>query len=138
PKVRAAAPALVAGRTMERGLPRTMVHASTRALRLAVRWVTEQEAVVLLAALGIVLSLTVFGKTAGEMQEGDLRDFDEGVLRMLRSPDNPSVPIRTDLARSGRDRRDRARRHDDSRAVPGHRGRLSGARRPLRRHRPRR
>ena len=51
-----------------------MVHASTRAVRLAIRWVTGQEAVVLLAALGIVLSLTVFGKTAGEMREGDLRD----------------------------------------------------------------
>jgi len=32
-----------------------MVHASTRAMRLAIRWVTGQEAVVLLAALGIVL-----------------------------------------------------------------------------------
>src|SRR5215470_1919828 len=70
-----------------------MVHASSRALRVAIRWVTGQEAVVLLAALGIALSLTVFGKTAGEMREGDLRSFDEGVLRMLRSPDDPSVPI---------------------------------------------
>src|SRR5262247_1860601 len=72
---------------------RTMVHASTRAVRLAIRWITEQEAAVLLAALGIVLSLTVFGKTAGEMLEGDLRDFDESVLRMVRSPDDSSVPI---------------------------------------------
>jgi len=55
--------------------------------------VTGQEAVVLLAALGIMLSLTVFAKTAAEMREGDLQDFDDGVLRMLRSPDDPSVPI---------------------------------------------
>ena len=70
-----------------------MVHVSTRAVRRAVRWVTGQEAVVLLAALGIVLSLTVFAKTAGEMGEGDLRELDDGVLRMVRSPDDPSVPI---------------------------------------------
>jgi len=70
-----------------------MIQASTKALRLAVRWLTAQEAVVLLAALGIVLSLFVFSKTAGEMLEGDLREFDEGVLRMLRSPDDPHVPI---------------------------------------------
>ena len=70
-----------------------MIHLSTRAVRLAVRWVTGQEAVVLLAALGIMLSLTVFAKTAAEMREGDLQDFDDGVLRMLRSPDDPNVPI---------------------------------------------
>ena len=70
-----------------------MVQVSTRAVRRAVRWVTGQEAVVLLAALGIMLSLTVFAKTAAEMREGDLQDFDDGVLRMVRSPDDPSVPI---------------------------------------------
>jgi undecaprenyl-diphosphatase len=70
-----------------------MVRGSAKVLRLAVRWVTAQEAAVLLAALGIVLSLTVFSKTAGEMLEGDLREFDDSVLRMLRSPDDPSVPI---------------------------------------------
>ena len=70
-----------------------MVHVSTRAVRRAVRWVTGQEAVVLLAALGIMLSLTIFAKTAAEIREGDLQDFDDGVLRMLRSPDDPSVPI---------------------------------------------
>jgi undecaprenyl-diphosphatase len=70
-----------------------MVHVSAKALRIAVRWLTGQEAVVLLAALGIVLSLTVFAKTAGEMREGDLREFDDGVLRLLRSPDDPNVPI---------------------------------------------
>ena len=70
-----------------------MVHVSTRAFRLAVRWLTGQEAVVLLAALAIVLALLAFSKTAGEMMEGDLREFDDGVLRMMRSADDPSVPI---------------------------------------------
>jgi len=70
-----------------------MVHASTRAFRLAVRWLTGQEAGVLLAALAIVLALLAFSKTAGEMREGDLREFDDGVLRMMRSADDPSVPI---------------------------------------------
>jgi undecaprenyl-diphosphatase len=70
-----------------------MVRATAKILRLAARWLTAQEAVVLLAALGIVVSLTVFAKTAGEMLEGDLREFDDGVLRQLRSPDDPSVPI---------------------------------------------
>src|SRR5262245_9335391 len=72
---------------------RTMVHVSARAVRLAIRWITGQEAAVLLAALGIVLSVPVLGKTAGEMREGDLRDFDESVLRMVRAPDDSSVPI---------------------------------------------
>ena len=70
-----------------------MMHASAKVFRLAVRWLTGQEAVVLLAALGIVLSLLVFAKTAGEMLEGDLREFDDGVLRLLRSQDDPNVPI---------------------------------------------
>ena len=74
-------------------MSRTMVHASTKAFRLAVRWLTGQEAGVLLAALAIVLALLVFSKTAGEMMEGDLREFDDGVLRMMRSADDPSVPI---------------------------------------------
>jgi hypothetical protein len=39
-----------------------MVHASSRAFRLAVRWLTGQEAGVLLAALAIVLALLVFSK----------------------------------------------------------------------------
>jgi undecaprenyl-diphosphatase len=74
-------------------MSRTTAHASTRAFRLAVRWLIGQEAVVLLAALAIVLALLAFSKTAGEMMEGDLREFDDGVLRMMRSADDPSVPI---------------------------------------------
>lgn len=70
-----------------------MVHTSARMLRLAVRWMTRQEAVVLLTAFVVVLALLAFSKTAAEMMEGDLRDFDDSVLRMMRSADDPSVPI---------------------------------------------
>jgi undecaprenyl-diphosphatase len=66
---------------------------ATKAVRLAVRWLTGQEAAVLLAALAIVLALLAFAKTAGEMMEGDLREFDDSVLRMMRSADDPTVPI---------------------------------------------
>ena len=62
-------------------------------LRLAFRWLTRQEAIVLLVAFGIILALLVFAKTTGEMLEGDLREFDEGVLRYLRDPHDPSKPI---------------------------------------------
>ena len=70
-----------------------MVAPSVRVFRLAVRWLTRQEAIVLLIAFGIILALLVFAKTAGEMLEGDMREFDEGVLRYLRDPDDPSKPI---------------------------------------------
>ena len=70
-----------------------MVRSSGTIVRRALHWLTGQEAAVLLAAFGIVVSLTVFSKTAGEMLEGDLRAFDDGVLRMLRSEHDPAVPI---------------------------------------------
>lgn len=70
-----------------------MVRGSATIVRRALHWLTGQEAAVLLAAFGIVVSLTVFSKTAGEMLEGDLREFDDGVLRMLRSERDPAVPI---------------------------------------------
>jgi undecaprenyl-diphosphatase len=70
-----------------------MSHPSPKTFRLALRWLTGQEAVVLLAALGIALALLVFAKTAAEMSEGDLREFDESVLQSLRRPDDSRVPI---------------------------------------------
>jgi undecaprenyl-diphosphatase len=70
-----------------------MVRGSARIVRRALHWLTAREAAVLLAALGIVLSLTVFSKTAGEMLEGDLRDWDESLLRLMRSEHDPAVPI---------------------------------------------
>ena len=70
-----------------------MVRGSAGMLRRTLHWLTGQEAAVLLAALGIVLALTVFSKTAGEMLEGDLREWDESILRLMRSPHDPAVPI---------------------------------------------
>jgi undecaprenyl-diphosphatase len=48
---------------------------------------------VLLAAFGVVLTLFAFIKTAEEMLEGDMRHFDEWLLRLLRREDNPAVPL---------------------------------------------
>src|ERR1700741_1632929 len=70
-----------------------MVGSSVRVFRLAFRWLTRQEAIVLLVAFAIVLALLAFAKTAGEMLEGDMREFDEGLLRYLRDSDAPSKPI---------------------------------------------
>ena len=57
------------------------------------RWLARQEAVVLLTALVIVVALYGFIEIAEEMRSGDMRHFDESVLRALRHPDNPRVPI---------------------------------------------
>jgi undecaprenyl-diphosphatase len=57
------------------------------------RWLASQEGPVLVAALGIVLGLFGFSKIAAEMLEGDLRDFDEWLLRLLRQPENLHIPI---------------------------------------------
>jgi undecaprenyl-diphosphatase len=64
-----------------------------RATVTASRWLASQEATVLLAALGVVLGLFGFSKIAAEMLQGDLQDFDEWLLRLLRRPENPHIPI---------------------------------------------
>jgi len=70
-----------------------VIRSSVSAFRLALRWLTRQEAIVLLAAFGIVFALFAFAKTTGEMLEGDMRDFDERLLLLLRRADNPHVPV---------------------------------------------
>lgn len=72
---------------------RIVFRPSFKALRLPLRWLARQEAVVLLAAFGVVLTLFAFIKTAEEMLEGDMRHFDEWLLRLLRREDNPAVPL---------------------------------------------
>ncbi len=47
----------------------------------------------LVAALGIVLALLGFIKIAEEVLEGDMPDFDEWLLLLLRRPDNPHIPV---------------------------------------------
>lgn len=47
----------------------------------------------LVAALGVLLALLGFIKTAEEVLEGDMRDVDEWLLRLLRRPDNSHIPV---------------------------------------------
>jgi undecaprenyl-diphosphatase len=63
------------------------------ALHLPLRWLGRQEAVVLLTALGIVVALYGFIEIAAEMRSGDMRQFDESLLRALRRPDDLRVPV---------------------------------------------
>jgi len=59
----------------------------------SVQWVRRQEGLVLLTALAVVLALFAFIKVTEEMLEGDTRAFDEWLLRSLRRPGQPEVPI---------------------------------------------
>jgi undecaprenyl-diphosphatase len=63
------------------------------ALRLPLRWLGAQEAVVLLTAFGIVIAVYGFIELADEIREGEMRHFEEWVLRAFRQPTNPAVPI---------------------------------------------
>lgn len=64
-----------------------------RASLVLARWVARQEGAVLMAALGVLLALLGFIKTAEEVFEGDMRDFDEWLLLLLRRPGNPKFPV---------------------------------------------
>jgi undecaprenyl-diphosphatase len=64
-----------------------------RAALVLARWIARQEGAVLVAALGVVLALLGFIKTAEEVLEGDMPDFDEWLLLLLRRPDNPHIPV---------------------------------------------
>jgi undecaprenyl-diphosphatase len=64
-----------------------------QATGVAVRWITRQEAIVIVAALGVVLALLVFIKTTDEMLKGDMQGFDDWLLHALRRPENPQIPV---------------------------------------------
>src|SRR5262245_38659944 len=64
-----------------------------RAASLAVRWLRRQESIILLAALAVALTVFAFIKIAGEVVQGDTQDFDVWLLRLLRQPDDPAIPI---------------------------------------------
>lgn len=64
-----------------------------RVTGVAVRWITSQEAIVLVAALGVMLALLGFIKTTEEMLEGDMRGFDEWLLQGLRRPGSAQLPV---------------------------------------------
>jgi undecaprenyl-diphosphatase len=61
--------------------------------RRVTRLVARQEAAVLVAALGVLLALLGFIKIADEVFKGDMRDFDEWLLRLLRRPGSPHLPV---------------------------------------------
>jgi undecaprenyl-diphosphatase len=64
---------------------------SLDAVRLPVRWLAHQEAVVLLTAFLIVLALFGFVELADEIREGEMRAFDEWLLRLVRRTDDPRL-----------------------------------------------
>ena len=63
------------------------------ALRLPLRWLARQEGFALLTAFGVVLALSGFIELAEEMREGEMHQFDEWILRLVRRPDNPALLI---------------------------------------------
>jgi undecaprenyl-diphosphatase len=72
-----------------RALARPLDHG----LRRPVRWLARQEASVLVAALAIVVAIYGFIELAHELNQAQMRHFDERLLRLLRTADDPSVLI---------------------------------------------
>jgi undecaprenyl-diphosphatase len=72
---------------------RQVAQATRRSVVTGVRWLTRQEAAVLVAMLIIVLALFAFVRIAEKLGEGDLANFDEWLLRLLRVPGHPHVPV---------------------------------------------
>jgi undecaprenyl-diphosphatase len=57
------------------------------------RWLAQQEAAVLVAVLGVLLALFGFVRIAEQLGEGELANLDEWLLRLLRVPGHPHIPI---------------------------------------------
>jgi undecaprenyl-diphosphatase len=72
-----------------RALARPLDHG----LRRPVRGLARQEASVLVAALAIVVAIYGFIELAHELNQAQMRHFDERLLRLLRTADDPSVLI---------------------------------------------
>jgi undecaprenyl-diphosphatase len=84
----------VRGMTARRSVPgsiRAALGLPLDALRLPIRWLAHQEAVVLLTAFVIVLALFGFVELAEEIKEGEMRAFDEWLLRLVRRTDDPRL-----------------------------------------------
>ncbi len=69
------------------------MHATRHIVSTGARWLVRQEASVLLAVLSVVLALFVFIKIVEELGRGELGDFDEWLLSLLRVPGQPHIPI---------------------------------------------
>jgi len=59
----------------------------------AARWLSRQEAAVLVAVLVVLLAVFGFIKIAEELGEGELAKLDEWLLLLFRVPGQPHVPI---------------------------------------------
>jgi undecaprenyl-diphosphatase len=68
---------------------RVVLHPIVHGIRLPLRWLARQEAVVLLTAFGIVLAIYGFLEIVEELGEGEMRHFDEWLLRLCRRADDP-------------------------------------------------
>jgi undecaprenyl-diphosphatase len=60
---------------------------------IVARWLSGQEAAVLVAALVVLLAVFGFVKIAEELGEGELARLDEWLLLLFRAPGQPHVPI---------------------------------------------
>ncbi len=56
-------------------------------------WIGRYETSVIVAMLASVAAVWIFIEIADKVREGDTLSFDEWAIRVLRQPDNPSVPI---------------------------------------------
>lgn len=63
----------------------------TRLVRLAPK--DRTELVLLLSAIAVVLLIFTFAELADDVLEGDTQGFDTWLLRALRQPDNPALPL---------------------------------------------
>jgi len=69
------------------------VQAIRHAVQIGVRWLLRQEATVLVAVLSVVLAVFGFVKIVEQLGKGELGGFDEWLLRLLRVPGQPRIPI---------------------------------------------
>ncbi|HEV8607694.1 MAG TPA: phosphatase PAP2 family protein [Tepidisphaeraceae bacterium] len=58
-----------------------------------INWIRSREIVVLLACLAAVVGTWAFIKLADEVKEKDTQNFDERMIRALRTKENPAIPI---------------------------------------------
>jgi undecaprenyl-diphosphatase len=69
------------------------VHLLRDVVETAARWLSEQEAGVLVAVLLVLLAVFGFVKIAEELSEGELAKLDEWLLLLFRVPGQPHVPV---------------------------------------------
>jgi undecaprenyl-diphosphatase len=72
---------------------RSLLRPLRDAARLPLGWLARQEAIVLLTAFVVVLTVYGFIELAEEMREGELHQFDEWLLRLARRTDDPALLI---------------------------------------------